>query len=308
MSENTDSFWDFYWEVRLRDMETLGKREAILAGSRLIREMAAGQPASPVRLLELGCGEGQVIGALAEAHAQTAGIDQSVGVDYAKQSIATCRRAYPRLKWIDGDFTDPVLIEGLGSFEILLLVNALHEVFSSTWSAELGEVDVPRARQRVEEALGLACGRIVPGGYLLIFDGLEPPGDPQQPLRVRFLSWQARENFETFAREYHPFKVSYRATADPFCVELTRRDFTRYIDKSIFLGKQLWKTERLESYQYFTEADFRAALARQHLTLRALRTLTMNEEKWSRTVEIETPGVDFPVEHILILAQKVVES
>jgi hypothetical protein len=237
-----------------------------------------------------------------------AGIEHSVGVDYAANAIAACRRAYPRLRWIEGDFTDPSLIESLGQFAMVLLVNALHEVFSATWSAELGEVDVPQARQRVEQALSIAAGRIVPGGTLLLFDGLEPPGDPQQRLRVRFLSWQARENFETFAREYHPFKVSYHATNDPFCVELTRRDFTRYIDKSIFLGKQLWKTERLESYQYFTEADFREALARQNLTIRSLRMLTMNEEKWSRTVEIETPNVEFPTEHILILAQKVVES
>jgi hypothetical protein len=45
-------------------------------------------------------------------------------------------------------------------------------------------------------------------------------------------------------------------------------------------------------------------MARQNLAICELQTLSMNEEKWRRLVEIETPGVDFPDEHILILARR----
>jgi len=145
--------------------------------------------------------------------------------------------------------------------------------------------------------------RLAPGGYLVLFDGLEPPGDIQQPVRIRFLHWQARRRFDTFAREYHPFQISFRECGDPFVVELSLRDFTRYMTKSIFLGKPLWQTERLESYQYFNETDFLEAFARLGLAIKELRTLTVNYEKWRSEVEIVTPGVDFPAEHILILAQ-----
>ena len=55
---------------------------------------------------------------------------------------------------------------------------------------------------------------------------------------------------------------------DPYTIELSWRDFTRYITKSIFLGKPLWQTERLESYQYYDEAGFRLAFARQGLLIR----------------------------------------
>jgi cyclopropane fatty-acyl-phospholipid synthase-like methyltransferase len=65
--QESDEFWDFYWEVNLQDMEDLGKREAILASSKLIRRLSV-NPDQRVRLLELGCGEGQIIGALVEAH------------------------------------------------------------------------------------------------------------------------------------------------------------------------------------------------------------------------------------------------
>jgi SAM-dependent methyltransferase len=302
MPEN-DEFWDFYWEVRLRPMENLGKQAAILAASRLIRQLAQGAD-HPMRILELGCGEGQVIGALLDAHSQLCSVQTSVGVDYNSQSLAHCKRDYPGMQCVEGDFTDPVLLAGLEKFEIVLLVNALHEVFSDAYSPELGEIDIPLAKQRVEQALAGAVGCLKPGGWLVLFDGLESPGDPQQILRIRFRDYPARQEFETFAVEYHPLRIAYHPLENPLCVELTQRDFTRYITKSIFLGKQLWKTEQLESYQYFTEDEYRAAFIRQGLEISEVRTLTVNDDKWRQKVDIETPGVEFPEEHILILAHQ----
>jgi len=306
MAEN-DDFWDFYWEMRLLPMENLGKRAAILAASRLIRLLAQ-QANSPLRLLELGCGEGQVIGTLLDAHFQLCGAQSSVGVDYNAQSLAKCQRDYPAIRCIEGDFTDPEILAGLGKFELVLLVNALHEVFSDSFSLELGEIDVPAAKQRVEQALAGAASCLKPGGWLVLFDGLEPSGDPRQILRIRFRDYQVRQEFERFVEQYHPLHVTYREVEGPLCIELSQRDFTRYITKSIFLGKQLWETERLQSYQYFTEKEYQAAFARQGLEISELRTLTMNDEKWRYRVEIDTAEVKFPDEHILILAQQVASS
>lgn len=299
----TDSFWDFYWERRLLPMENLGKRAAILAASRLIRSLAR-QIDHPLRILELGCGEGHVIGTLLDAHFQVCAISGSAGVDYSAQSLARCRRDYPGLRCIEGDFTDPNLLAGLGKFEIVLLVNALHEVFSDSLSCELGEIDVPVAKRRVEQALCEAAGCLEPAGWLVLFDGLEPGGDAQQILRIRFRDFQMRQEFETFVEQYRPLRIAYRQVKDPLCVELSQRDFTRYITKSIFLGKRLWESERLQSYQYYTEEEYRAAFARQGLKISELHNLTLNEEKWRYRVEIETPGYEFPYEHILILAQR----
>ncbi len=299
----SEEFWDFYWEMRLQELQNLGKREAILTASRLIRRLAE-TPGEAVRLLELGCGEAQIIGALVEGHSQVKDIQRSVGIDYIPRSIETCRRRYPQMQFIEGDFTDPGLLEKLGEFELVLLVNALHEVFTAGFSPELGQIDVTAAKEKTEHALAGAVERIAPGGYLLLFDGLEMPGDPDQKVRLRFQSRQARQHFDTFAREYHPFQISYQEVGSPFLVELSQRYFTRYITKSIFLGKTLWQTERLESYQYFTQTEFCQAIGRLGLEIRELRTLTVDEDKWINLVEIETPGARFPEEHILIVAQK----
>jgi len=303
MREEND-FWDFYWEIHLLPMENLGKRAAILATSRLIRLLAQ-EIDHPLRLLELGCGEGQVIGTLLDAHFQLCAIHSSVGVDYNAQSLARCQHDYPGLGCVEGDFTDPDLLACLGKFELVLLVNALHEVFSESFSLELGEIDISAAKERVEQALADAASCLEPGGWLVLFDGLEPPGDPHQILRIRFRDYQMRQEFEHFAEQYYPFRIAYREVEDPLCVELSQRAFTRYITKSIFFGKQLWETERLQSYQYFTEEEYRAAFARHGLQISELRTLTMNDEKWRYRVEIDTPGFKFPYEHILILARKV---
>ncbi|MCL4562103.1 MAG: class I SAM-dependent methyltransferase [Chloroflexi bacterium] len=298
----TDEFWDFFWETRLLPMETLGKREAILAASRMIRSLAQ-KTARPLRILELGCGEGQIMGTLLDAHAQLCDVHASVGIDVDRQALSHCRRAYPGVRWVEGDFTDRELLLGLGKFDILLLVNALHEVFSEGYSPELGEVDVPEAKQRVEQALAAAAGCLAPGGCLILFDGLEPPGDPFQRLRIHFLSDQARDEFELFARQYRPFRIVARQIEYPQSVELSRRDFTRYITKSIFISKPLWETERFESYQYYSEVEFREVFARRGLEILELATLTVNGEKWRSRVEVEPSDAEFPQEHILILAR-----
>ncbi len=297
-----DDFWDFYWEARLQSMENLGKNVAIQAGSRLIRDLSQ-QLDHPVRLLELGCGEGQVIGELLEAHTRIVDRDKSLGVDYNAQSLIRCRKDYPGLRVDQVDFTGTNYLQRLGQFDILLMVNVLHEVFSSEYSPEKGEVDILVAKQRVELALAEAVGCLTPGGWLVLFDGLEPPGDPAQLIQLHFLESRARADFEVFAQQYQPFKISFTQLSDPMNVILSRRDFTRYITKSIFLGKPLWQSERLESYQYYTEQEFRLAFYHLGLAIHELRLVTMNEEKWRSYVEISTEGIDFPAEHILILAQ-----
>ncbi len=297
-----DDFWDVYWESHLLSMENLGKQVAIQAASRLIRQLSK-EINHPLRLLELGCGEGQVIGTLLDSHKQLCDRNHSLGVDYNAQSVSRCRKDYPGLRVDQADFTDPDILGNLGKFDIVLLVNALHEVFSNTYNNELGEVDIPAAKFNVQLALSGAIKCLEPSGWLVLFDGLEQEGDPHDSIELHFLDPQARADFETFAKQYHPFNIQFTQLYDPMNVLLSRRSFTRYITKSIFLGKKLWQTEQLESYQYFTEQEFRTAIDQQGLLIKDLQTLTMNDDKWHSRVEIITPGIEFPDEHILIIAQ-----
>jgi hypothetical protein len=164
-------------------------------------------------------------------------------------------------------------------------------------------LDIALAKRRVERALAGAVARLAQGGYLLLFDGLESDGNVSRVVRICWRDREARRRFETFAAEYRPFRIAYRETGDPLRVELSYRDFTRYLTKSIFLDKPLWQTERLESYQYFNQVEFSAAFERLGLEVIELRMLTVDYEKWRAEVEIETEGVDFPAEHILLVGR-----
>jgi hypothetical protein len=139
---------------------------------------------------------------------------------------------------------------------------------------------------------------------LVLFDGLEPGGDLDRVIQIHFRDALIRQDFEMFVRQFRPLHITFKQLGDPLSVELSTRDFTRFITKSIFLRKGLWESERLQSYQYFTEEDYRQSLARLGLDISILQTLTVNEEKWRALVDIITPGVSFPEEHILILAKK----
>ena len=123
-----DDFWDLFWEARLRSMENQGKQVAIHAASRLIRTLSQKMD-HPIRLLELGCGEGQVIGELMKAHSQLLDRTASLGVDYNPTSLARCRKDYPILQVREANFKDPPFLRAIGQFEIIILVNVLHEVF-----------------------------------------------------------------------------------------------------------------------------------------------------------------------------------
>lgn len=302
MSEN-DAFWDFYWETRLQSMENLGKKAAILAASRLMRDIAP-KLDHPLRLFEPGCGEGQVIGTLLDAHSSLCDLKSSIGLDYNSQFLEKCRQDYPFLHCVAGDLSDPHILTGLGKFDLLLLVNTLHEVFSDAFSMEKNAIDIPLARDRVRRVMASALNCLEPDGRLVLFDGLEPAGDPARLLRIHFQAASILQDFKIFCSQYQPFPITYRQAGDPLTVELTLHDFTRYITKSIFLGKHLWESERLQSYQYFTEEDFRSTLSNLGMKITDLRMLTVNEEKWKMLVSIESAGVRFPDEHILILAQR----
>jgi len=295
---NNDSFWDFYWETRLQYLQGQGKGEVIEKASQLIR--TANQP---FRILEAGCGEAQIIGSLVEAHGSPGGEQASVGIDRDLTALAVARKNYPSIRFLAGDFTDTVLLQSLGQFDLLLLVNALHHVFSDAYDPSIGEIDTPKGKANLHTSFTVLSQTVKAGGYVILFDGLETNIPLDTGVQIQFQSPEAMEKFQTFAREYQPFHILYQLNTDDI-VTLSMRDFTRYVTKIIFLGKPLWERERQESYQYFNESEMRGMLTQNGFDIKEFRLLSVDYDHWLQEVSILTPGVDFPPEHVLITAQK----
>ncbi|PKO05478.1 MAG: hypothetical protein CVU41_12680 [Chloroflexi bacterium HGW-Chloroflexi-3] len=295
---NTDSFWNFYWETRLQYLQGQGKGEVILQASRFIRDAI-----TPARILEAGCGEAQIIGSLVDAHGSPSGEQASVGIDRDLAALAIARKKYPSIRFLAGDFTVTDLLQSLGKFDLLLLVNALHHVFSDAYDPTLGEIDVPKGKANLLTSFTKLSQAVKTGGYVILFDGLEANIPPDKPVQIQFQTPDALEKFQTFAREYNPFHIQYQLNTDD-SISLSMRDFTRYITKIIFLGKPLWDRERQESYQYFNESEMREMLTQNGFDVQEFQLLSVDYDHWLQEVRIFTPGIDFPPEHVLITAQK----
>jgi SAM-dependent methyltransferase len=70
------------------------------------------------RVLELGCGTGDLLAALAPAF--------GAGVDFSEGMIAQARQAYPDLEFFVGDIEDAAFVRSLpGPFDVILVVDAL---------------------------------------------------------------------------------------------------------------------------------------------------------------------------------------
>ncbi len=182
-------FWDFYWENRLQHLQGQGKGFAIQAASRLIRSRGS------LSILELGCGEGQILGSLLEAHGDRSAIETSLGVDLDIQALKTARKQYPSFRFIEGDFTDALFLHNLGTFDLILLVNALHHVFSAAYDEELGQINSLVGKEAVRKTFAEIQNCLNPGGTLLLFDGCEAPGDPHTHVEFRFHDRRRKAGF-----------------------------------------------------------------------------------------------------------------
>ena len=70
------------------------------------------------RVLELGCGTGQLLNALNPSH--------GVGVDLSANMVNIAQKNYPNLEFIQGDIEDPELIKSLeGTFDYIILSDTL---------------------------------------------------------------------------------------------------------------------------------------------------------------------------------------
>ena len=70
------------------------------------------------RILELGCGTGQLLNALNPSY--------GVGVDLSINMISAAKKNYPNLEFVQGDLEDEALISSLqGSFDFIILSDTI---------------------------------------------------------------------------------------------------------------------------------------------------------------------------------------
>lgn len=300
--QENQALWASYWGERQRSLQNpLGKRRAVIAAFQLLRRLAR-KFAQPVRIIELGCGEGHVLAELLKlCTANKIAVESAVGVDNQAQIIESARRVYPQIDFVVADYAREPL--DLRPFDLVLLVGTLHEVFSSNYSRTLGEIDRRLGKQAVKQALERSARMVGDNRSIVLFDGVES-ALPDFKITVKFQSSDSLEEFRNLVSNYEAFRLDYEELEEVDRIRISLHDFTRYITKTRFFNSSLWEIEKRESYQYFNEEEFRKALGAVGFDILELQCSSPYQEDWRNRVSIETSGADFPQENILIVAQR----
>jgi serine/threonine protein phosphatase PrpC/SAM-dependent methyltransferase len=302
--QNSQPVWESYWGERQKSLQNpQGKRKAVTAAFQLLKELAE-RTAQPVRIIELGCGEGHVLAELLKmCVAQNIAVKDCVGVDNQAQVIKNARLLYPQINFLAADYGRQPL--DLVPFDLVMLIGTLHEVYSSNHSISRGQIDHERGSEAVARALCYSASLVLDDGYMVLFDGVEHK-QPDLKLIVRFQSIEALDEFRKIAGEYEAFRLAYEELDAADHIRISMHDFTRYITKTRFVNGSLWEIEKRESYQYFNESEFRQHLEKLRFEVLDVQCASPHEVDWRKRVRIENAGGNFPKESILITAQKTI--
>ncbi|HEX8456538.1 MAG TPA: methyltransferase domain-containing protein [Pyrinomonadaceae bacterium] len=305
--KDRDELWENYWQERRKSLRnSQGKWGAVVAAFQVSQQLAK-ESGRSLRLIELGCGEGHVLAELLKLCVEDGlPVEECVGVDYQSDAIERARRFYPQANFVVADYANQRL--NLKPFDVVLLVGTLHEVYSSCYSPTRGEIDHALGQRAVKKALRHNAQLVTEGGVVVLFDGVEHALPPESEITIKFSTPDALGEFRRMAAEYEAFRLRYEELAADCHVRISIHSFTRYITKTRFFNSSLWEIEKRESYQYFNESQFEECFGQLGLNVMKLQCHTPDRENWLERVSIETPGVDFPKENILIVGQKVSQA
>lgn len=144
--------------------------ERVAAGR--IGELGANPGPGAPRILELGCGPGY----LAEAILDEVPFAAYTLLDFSTTFLAMARRqagSYPYTDFVLADFVEPAWSEGLGTFDAIVTMQAVHEL---------------RHKRRAPMLYAQVRELLAPGGVLIVCDG-EPSNDG--PLAMTVAEQQA---------------------------------------------------------------------------------------------------------------------
>jgi 2-polyprenyl-3-methyl-5-hydroxy-6-metoxy-1,4-benzoquinol methylase len=128
MIGTTEQFWNKYYSRIMSD----GKPWLDYSNERIQLQTlglsieAAGQLLGR-RCLDIGCGLGQLSLTLSDLRAKSV-----TAVDIVEPTIQKLARDHPQVEWVAGSILEPALLERLGTYELIFLMETLQYVSSET--------------------------------------------------------------------------------------------------------------------------------------------------------------------------------
>ena len=277
---------EVYWKERKDRIKNFwGKGKLISEISEIIdnRKMS---------ILELGCGEGHIIGELQKRNPNA----NYFGIDISADAIARASLLYPNIGFSVNMLQDYFLATDQ-KYDLIIASNVFHELFSS-YLLDVGSIDFAKAQ--ISKDYKAAFSLLNKGGIFVVLDGIESDTGDEVSFVINNLS--VVDKFDVFVSTYAFLEKEYTKGTLGQSINMTSHDFTRFITKLRFVDSANWMIEKKETYQYYTEREFREVFLNSGLTIFKLERFIANVEIWRQ--EVELLRGEYPDEHIIIMAVK----
>lgn len=196
----------------------------------------------PGCVVDKGCGTGQLLVALSRLFPDS----KLVGVDLSREFLRMCdENTYGSddVELVFGNVIDRNVAPA--SATTVIYSSVMHEVHSYSG------YDV----KQIDRALGNAYAELVPGGHVLVRDGVSPP---PATWRLELLTEQVRDTFERFAKEFRHGKGVSFERLDERTVRLSSHDANEFLCKKDYLKN--WHIEVHEEFGPLSLDGWREAL------------------------------------------------
>jgi SAM-dependent methyltransferase len=282
-----------YWDAMNRRPTTRHNRDTILA---LLGEHG---PRAPQRIADIGCGTGHILQMMKERYPRA----DLFGLDYDPAAIRHSEERWGHLaKFVQADLFE---MDKLGDgFDIVLLCDVLHEVYSFKARQKNGRVDSTKGDQVINAALDAVKRSLNPGGVLIITDSLLSEEDTPVSLEAR--SPAVLEAVKRVVSDYPSRELlaefdgsRFRTSSRDLCYILTQYNKVKNGDVA------RWNVEKLEVHQYWCPSTFQTYCSEAGLSLFAINgTPEETLEEWETDFAILSGLKTFPTRRTSILARR----
>lgn len=285
----------YYWQERKDGLYKInGKKRGI---DSLINNIKLCRNNEPLRILDVGCGEGHIIEYISH-HVDNR--SRFVGLDRNKEALDNASLLLSdnsQCSIVNREIVDSHWIEHIGVFDVVICVNIFHEIYSSLLMQNCNNINTD-----FSQIINRVFDLVDKDGLVLIFDGLEQTYSLFRTVIFEMQDQDTIDKFEEFVNEYRALPVIYKRLSYN-CIKCNLKDFTRFITKLRFISSPTWEIEKYESYQYYTEKEFRYLFENNNMTIIDSSKFICDSSDWQRHIKIVN-DIPYPDECFYILGQK----
>jgi SAM-dependent methyltransferase len=264
-----------------------------------------------IRVLDLGTGEGHLLRVINEV-AKISGFSKKLklfGFDFDEEMLDSASKQNNIVaEFVRIDLRYDTLAEYYDSFDIVVAVNVMHEVYSAYIGEDNPEYPSEKigfGKKKIFELINEIGKTLTKNGSFILYDGLAPKMDIQgKNISFKIINSILEHYFDQIIEDFSLWPMKYSFDKKKKIYTMKYRDFSWFILTMKYLNTKLWPFESRQTYQYFSKAEFAEAFDKAGLIRESVAYVSNDLGLWKSMVKLVSKDLDFPPKSILIVASK----